>query len=163
MTPRPRSRAAVCALILVLCAGCGDDFEADEYPSPGENLQIGDILLRDFRLDPPPDDPYEPYPAGSDVFMYGWIVNEGDADEHLLEASSPDAADVELVSGAGEVVQFPLPIPAESTVRMEAGELALLVKGTEQVLESGSPIDLRLVFEDAGETTVGVQVAIPAG
>jgi copper(I)-binding protein len=143
--------------------GCGDDFDPEQYPSPGENARVGDILLRQFRLDPPPDDAYEPYPAGSDVRLYGTFVNEGDAVDRLLDVSSPDAADVELISSSGETVALPLELPAGSPVQMEPGELALLVKGTEQVLQSGSPIDLRLVFEHAGAATISVQVRIPAG
>jgi copper(I)-binding protein len=119
--------------------------------------------LRDFRLDPPPDDPYQPYPVGSDVALYGWLVNEGDTADRLLEVSTPDAAGVELVSGTGEPVGLPLELPANSPVQLEPGKSHLLVTGTEQELESGSPIDVRFVFEDAGEATVTVQVRVPAG
>ena len=103
------------------------------------------------------------YPVDSDVALYGWLVNEGDADERLVEVSTPHAAGVEHVAGRGEPRGLPLELPANSPVRLEPGESHLLVRGTEQVLESGSPIDLRLVFEDAGEATVTVQVAIMAG
>ena len=155
-------RVAACALALLL-AGCGDDFDAERYPSPGENARVGDILLRQFRLDPPPDDAYESYPVGSDIRLYGTFVNEGGAVDRLLDVSSPDAADVELPSGSDEAVALPPEPPAGSSVRMESGGLALLVKGTEQVLRSGFPIDFRLVFEDAGAATISVRVRIPAG
>jgi voltage-gated potassium channel len=157
-------RLAACALAVGLLTGCGgEDFEAEQHPSPGENARVGDILLRDFRLDPPPDDPYQPYPVGSDVALYGWLLNEGDTADRLLEVSTPDAAGVELVSGTGEPVGPPLELPANSPVQLEPGKSHLLVSGTEQELESGSPIDVRFVFEDAGEATVTVQVRVPAG
>lgn len=85
---------------------------------------MGDVLLRAFTLKAPPDEPYLPYPPGSDVPVYGWFVNEGD-DERLLDASTPDAQDVVPVAADGDVPEWPLDLPAGSTVRMEPGQTSL--------------------------------------
>jgi copper(I)-binding protein len=152
--------AVTAALLLTACGG--QVYEAEEWEGPGQNEQIGDVLLRYARLAAPPVDD-EPIPAGTDVPLYLWLVNEGQDEDALVSVSTEAAAEVIVVDAGGQQLEFPLPLPPEEDVQLGVDDMHLVALGVEQPLRAGDTIPMTFVFRDAGELTTGVhvQVSVP--
>jgi copper(I)-binding protein len=106
-----------------------------------------------------------PTPGGVTVSAgYMTIVNDGDAGDALLAASSPRAASVEVhtMSMEGAVMQMrpagPLPIPARQSVTLAPNGLHLMFMGVTQPFAEGEEIPVRLSFEHAGAVDVSLPV-----
>ena len=113
-----------------------------------------------------------PTPAGVDVSAgYLTITNGAGRTDHLLSATSPRAANVEVheMSMDGGVMRMRalgrLAVPAGGDVSLAPGGLHLMFFGVQQPFSEGEDIAVRLVFEHAGaiDVTLPVQRTAPTG
>jgi copper(I)-binding protein len=145
--------AAACAL-----AACGQqpaDQPAPEAAAPAATLEIRDPWAA-------------PTPGGVDVSAgYLVIANGTPTDDRLISASSSRAARVEIHEMAmdGAVMRMraveTLTIPANGEVALAPGGLHLMFFGVTQPFAEGETVDVRLVFETAGERDVALVVRRP--
>lgn len=150
--------AVTAALLLTACGG--PVYEAEEWEGPGQNEKVGDVLLRYARLAAPPVDD-EPIPAGTDVPLYLWLINEGQDEDALVSVSTDAAAEVIVVDAEGRLLEFPVPLPPEEDVQLGVDDMHLVVLGIEVPLRAGDTIPMTFVFRDAGELTTGVHAQVP--
>lgn len=105
-----------------------------------------------------------PVIAGRPGVAYMAIVNDGDRAERLLGARSPDfeAADLHESYDEGGVSKMRpvevLEIPGGDTALLEPGGMHLMLLGGSGTLKAGDEFPLVLIFENAGEIEVPVQV-----
>ena len=110
---------------------------------------------------------YAPPPGGRNGAIFATIVNTGSSDDTLLSATTPAARVAELHTmimnddGVMRMRHAPkLPVPAQSVVQLASGGNHIMLMGiVPQVYhqpQKGFP--LKLVFQNAGEQTVTVQV-----
>ena len=110
-----------------------------------------------------------PVPAGLDTGVgYGVIVNDGDAPDTLVSASSPDARAVELhesmtVKGPmGPMMHMAatpaLPIPAHGRVALAPQGRHLMLMGLKHPLKTGARVPVTLVFQHAGRVSASLAV-----
>ena len=104
-------------------------------------------------------------PPGAEVGgAYMTIDNKGNADDRLLRASSPAAAEVQVhtMSMDGTVMrmhQVPdVELPAGKRVTLKPGGYHLMLVGLKKPLVEGSRVPLELTFEHAG--TIDVELAV---
>jgi copper(I)-binding protein len=107
-----------------------------------------------------------PTPGGVDVSAgYLTLVNDTDAADRLLSASSPRAASVDLhqMSMAGAVMQMrpsgPIAIPARGQVMLAPGGTHLMFNGVTQPFALGETIPVQLTFEHAGIVSLELPVS----
>lgn len=107
-------------------------------------------------------------PAGKTIpsAAYGVIINKGDRTDTLLEATSAQAARVELhetVRGTGGLMQMRkverIVIPARDSLVLRPGGTHIMLYELHQGLRPGDTLELRLHFAQAGWQ----QVACPVG
>jgi periplasmic copper chaperone A len=143
--------AAVCAL-----AACGQPAEHAEHSTetaaPAAGIEVRDAWASQT-------------PGGVDVSAgYLVIANGGDADDRLVSASSSRAARVEIheMVADGAVMRMravdALIIPAHGEVALAPGGQHLMFFGVTAPFTQGETIDVRLVFETAGEVAVSLPV-----
>jgi copper(I)-binding protein len=159
---RRRCAAAVLGGLLAAPAvlvGCG----ADEQPAapvggPGVAASVGELELRNIRLDNPPAGVYE---IGSAALLGVAIVNDGDEDEQLVGVSGPDFTGV--VVDEGEITTTPsVTIPAGETVFTDGPEGPVVVlAGIDETLRTSESLEVTFTFEQAGEVTVDAPVSAP--
>jgi copper(I)-binding protein len=159
---RRRCAAAVLGGLLAAPAvlvGCG----ADERPAapvggPGVAASVGELELRNIRLDNPPAGVYE---IGSAALLGVAIVNDGDEDEQLVGVSGPDFTGV--VVDEGEITTTPsVTIPAGETVFTDGPEGPVVVlAGIDETLRTSESLEVTFTFEQAGEVTVDAPVSAP--
>ena len=77
-------------------AAGGDEEPAQPLGGPRVEASVGDIELRNFRLDNPPAGIYE---IGSAALLGVAMVNEGDEDGRLVGVSGPDFTGVAVDEG----------------------------------------------------------------
>ena len=100
-------------LASAVLAGCGGDEEpAQPLGGPGVEASVGDIELRNIRLDNPPADIYE---IGSAALLGVAMVSEGGEDDRLVGVSGPDFTGVAVEEGPPGT-EPAIPIPAGGTV-----------------------------------------------
>lgn len=105
-------------------------------------------------------------PPGTPVGAgYLEIVNEGDAADRLLGASTPAAARVQLHrsverDGTTTMVHQPdgVTVPAGGRRRFSPGGYHLMLMGLTEPLEAGERVPLTLRFERAGAVDIELQV-----
>lgn len=159
--PRRRAGAVLGALLAApaVLAGCG----ADEQPAvpvggPGVEASVGDVELRNIRLDNPPAGIYE---VGSAALLGVAMVNGGNEDDQLVGVSGPDFTGV--VVDEGDVTTNPsVTIPAGGTVFTDGPEGPVVVlAGIDETLRSAESLPVTFTFERAGEVTVDAPVSAP--
>ncbi|MGE0829557.1 MAG: copper chaperone PCu(A)C [Hyphomonadaceae bacterium] len=100
---------------------------------------------------------------GSDMTAgYMTLINESDAPDRLLSASSPNAQRVTLHAtrqGAGGMVEMAalnegVDIPAHGRVAFAPGGLHLMIEGLSGPLAAGEALPLRLTFARAGSVDI---------
>lgn len=142
--------AAACTL-----AACGQPAEQaaePEAPAASAGIEVRDAWAAQT-------------PGGVDVSA-GYLVigNGGDADDRLLSASSPRAARVEIheMVMEGAVMRMrpveALVIPAHGEATLAPGGQHLMFFGVTAPFVQGETVDVRLVFETAGEVAVSLPV-----
>jgi copper(I)-binding protein len=106
-----------------------------------------------------------PTPGGVDVSAgYLTIINETGAEDRLVGASSPRAAEVSVheMSMDGGVMRMRmldgLPIPAGAEITLEPGGLHLMFMGVTQPFTEGEEIAVQLTFANAGAVDVTMPV-----
>ncbi len=94
------------------------------------------------------------------------ITNHGTADDRLLSASSPIAADTQIheMKMEGDVMKMTelpdgLLIPAGETVTLSPGGFHLMFMSLNQALVEGTEVPVTLTFEHAGTIDIALGVA----
>src|SRR5690625_3422451 len=130
-------------------------------PVAAHDLEIGDLVI----VHPAS----RPVLAGRTAAVYMAIANDGDEDERLVGASSPNFDAVELhESFEEEGVSKMRPveaieIPAGDTALLEPGGLHLMLFGAKEAVAAGEEFSLVLNFENAGEVEMPVMVEETSG
>jgi copper(I)-binding protein len=110
-------------------------------------------------------------PAGAETGgAFATIVNNGQAADRLVSASSPAAKTAELhetvdENGVMKMVHHPegWEIPAGGTLELKPGSKHIMLIGLTAPLEAGKKIQITLNFEKAGAQTINVPVNAVAG
>jgi periplasmic copper chaperone A len=154
--PRPATAAVAVALGLAL-TGCGANFEAQTYQTravgDGTNAAVGAIAVRNVTLVAPESG--DSYAEGDDAEVLLTLTNDGPDDDRLVEASSPDAEEVE-VQQDGSASSGGVELPRLSTT---ANGVSLQLTGLSRDLRPGQYVEITLRFETNGEVTVSAPVA----
>ncbi len=107
-----------------------------------------------------------PTPGGVDVSAgYLIIVNDSDAADRLLAASSPRAAHVDLhqMRMDGAVMQMrrsgPIAIAAHDRLTLAPGGAHLMFTGVASPFREGERVPVRLTFEHAGAMSIELPVS----
>ena len=153
---RPRGTAS-CALVLGLAlSGCGAGFEAQTYQERSSadsvNAAVGTIAVRNLSVLPESDGVLE---AGDDAEVRVTLVNNGAEDDRLVEASSPEASSVELLSEGSESSSVDLP-----RLGTTGNQLGLVLTSLRDDVYAGDVVEVVLRFERAGEITLQAPVAV---
>lgn len=162
--PRPRRLSArllpggvALGLALGLSA-CGANFQAQTYlerpVNDGANVAVGAIAVRNVAVVPGTDGTVA---AGSDADVRLTLVNDGGDDDQLVEASSPAASSVGIVTTRTGQKQDSVTIPRLGTT---GGTVQLVLHSVSKQLLSGQSIGLTLRFAKNGETTLAIPVAV---
>lgn len=145
---------SLAALLFVAVAACGPQ------TPPAETRAEGEISIENAWA--------APTPGGVTVSAgYFTIVNETDAEDRLVAASSPRAARVEIhdmVMQDGVMQMRPmeaLAIAPGERVALAPGGRHLMFFGVSQPFTEGETIPVRLVFEAAGERELSLPVRRP--
>ena len=158
---RSRRRAAVGSLLVtasVALSGCGGDDQPVRVGGPGVEASVGDMALRNIRLDNPPAGIYE---IGSAALLGVAMVNEGGEDEQLVGVSGPDFTGA-VVDENPASSNPGVTIPAGETVFTDGPDGPVLVLvGIDETLRSSESLPVTLTFERSGEVTVDVPVSAP--
>ncbi len=139
----PGLRWAVLALALALVGGCG--------PSGDPDLRVeGDVRAA------------VPVAGSSQVVVT--IVNDGDGDDELVEATTESALGVEIhltevVEGRASMTeQETVDLPAGEQVRFAPGGLHLMLVVPDETVVDGGTFDLTLHFDRSEALTVTAEV-----
>lgn len=103
-------------------------------------------------------------PGATVAAAYVTLANRTGADDCLLSASMPTAEKVEVhesIEEDGVAKMRPLEIvtvPAAGTLEMQPGGTHMMLTGLSEPLKEGDILPLTLVFENAGELTVQVEI-----
>lgn len=158
------------SLLLMACEMPTDSTADDSMPN--------DMADGEMTMDAPEMTPGEltvanvranltlPTDTGS-VWLF--IMNGTDEDDALIGAEIPGCGVVELHDMKMEndvMTMFPvegqrIPIPAGETVALKKGGLHIMCLNKEAPVELGTPIEMVLEFENAGEVTVTGEVVEP--
>lgn len=153
---------AACALALTGCGGDNAVTPEGESAATTPDVQEYDddqgVLLRGGYLAEPPDQD-RVWPEGSDVALHGRLLNEAGSSDAIIAASSPVADRVDLVDASGQVVQE-LALPPGEPVDLRTGGPTVLLRGIDQPLSEGAPVQLLLTTRRSGELPTSVQVLI---
>lgn len=157
MSRRPVTIAAL-ALSATALSACGTGLQAQTYRESGRqdggSTNLAGIAVRNLHVTPPLSG--STIGAGGTAVIAGILVNQGKRDDTLLNAST-DVASVAALAESGQPVgSVPVPAGATSTTTW-----SIVLSGLTKSLEAGRFINVTLVFEKAGRTTV--QVPIRAG
>lgn len=137
---RPLGALAVPALLVVLAA-CS---------SGSPDIEVG------------PAQAAEPVSGSSQIVLE--IRNDGDADDRLVEVTTPAAIGVEIhrteiADQRATMTQLDgIEVPAGETVRFRPGDLHLMLVVPDETVTVGGTFDLTLDFEDSEDLTVPVEV-----
>lgn len=138
-------------IVMAACGGPASSSDAHEMEASGQ-LAVHDAWAA-------------PTPAGVDVAAgYLVIANTTHTADHLLSATSPRAARVEVheMSMDGAVMRMRqlqrLEVPAGGEVRLGPGGNHLMFFGVQEPFTQGQSIPVQLVFEHAGTIDVTLPV-----
>ncbi len=155
---RLRIRLAPVAAVLVLATGCaagqvtGTNTQLSTVDGAGAN--VAEVALRDITFEYPNSSLYE---AGDSVRILFTAVNRDPLeDDALLDVTSP-AFEGDLDSDEG----LPIELPARVDVSFRDDGAVLELTDLAEELRPSVAVDVTFVFENAGEVTVQVPVAVP--
>lgn len=150
----------------LLLAGCGAGQSTQtSQQSPavnGANGQIGPMAVRNAELVfPDGDDHY--YASGSDAPLLLTIANTGNSGDELVSISTPAAESVKLQGQ--RVVQPQQAVravqPQSSEVRLQRGELSVLLENLTTDVRPGITIPVTLLFRQSGQLNLDVPIGAP--
>ena len=161
-TPRPSRRpgrraaaALVAGLLPLVLTACGAGQDAQTYQerngADNSDTAVGAIALRGLAIEAPTSG--LSHPAGSDVDVVLTLTNADDAEDRLLEVTTPAASEVELLV---EQEAEPVVVPALGTT---AGTVTLRLVGLTSELRQGEYVPMTFRFERSGSVEVNVPVA----
>jgi copper(I)-binding protein len=122
-----------------------------ERDKTGAQAQVGDITLRQVRLEEPRGGSYE---AGDDAELLLAIVNGGEDTDTLVGVEGDGFSDAEISDGAIE-------IPRDTTVFVGENRTSVTLHDLDESLTTGQYLEITLTFENAGKIDVPVTVATP--
>ncbi|MFC7924596.1 copper chaperone PCu(A)C [Streptomyces cinereoruber] len=159
-----RSRGALMTASLALAmtaGGCGanDDFSLPEWNAPGQNARVGDVMIRYAHVAEPQGG--QPWQPGDEVPAYVWLYNKGGEADKLVEASTPNAASVDIVDSGSKPLAGGVDLPADKLVELEHGKPHLVLRDVREVIRGGDFMKFTLRFEKAGAVTFNIQSQIP--
>ncbi|WP_448612739.1 hypothetical protein [Modestobacter sp. URMC 112] len=161
MRGNDRRTAALGSLLVgvsVALSGCGAAEEEPGAGGPGISASVGDMELRNVRLDNPPDGIYE---IGTAALLGVAMVNQGREDDQLIGLSGPDFTGV-VVDEEPASSDPAVTVPAGETVYTDGVEGPVLVlAGVDESLRSSESLSVTFTFEQAGEVTVDAPVSAP--
>jgi copper(I)-binding protein len=139
-------------LALSACsAGQVTQTATQERDKTGAQAQVGDITLRQVRLEDPRGDGYE---AGDDAELLMAIVNTGEDPDVLVRVDGEGFADAEISGGKIE-------IPRDASVFVGERDARVTLHDLDEPMLTGQFLEITLTFENAGDVTVPVTVATP--
>ena len=129
-------------------------------------------LIGCARVDTPPDiavaDAWAraTVPGQTSAAAYATIINKGGEDQLVSVASPGSSAALHSSENRNGVASMrpidALPIPAQTTVRLEPGKNHIMLTGISQPLRAGGGFELRLTFKRSGDRTVTGRVLEPS-
>ena len=153
---RPTVGALCCALALTACgSGQGAQTYKQRTTADSTNAQITTVDIRGLQVLAPTTG--DVLAKGSDAPVTGRFVNNAQAADTLVSASSPAAASVVLTQNGSPVPTVPIP-----SLAITPGSYGLTLTGLVADLRPGSYVPIQLDFAKAGRTTVQVPVVGPA-
>ena len=154
-TPALRLPAAGAVLVLAL-TGCGATLDAQTYQERSQadatNTAVGTIALRGVSVESGGEDRL--LEAGEDAEVFLVLTNDDDEDDTLVEVTSPDAEEVELLVD-GDPSPDGIEVPRLGSTGDSAG---LELVGLTEELREGEYTTLTFRFERNGTVEVPVPV-----
>lgn len=142
---------AVLALMTAVLTACGSSDKSDSLGSDYPNAEVGPMAARAVQLVASPDG------ANANVVMT--LVNRGTEPDTLRQVTA-SRADRE---GRPQASVFILVSPGSAVNLGSPGQDAVVIQGIDAVAKPGEFVDLELLFETAGSTTVTTVVQSPTG
>lgn len=155
--------SALLGTVLLVVVGCAQPREESQSGTAGVNGRVGEVVLRNAVVEPPPDGPWRP---GDDAVVRLTLLTEADRPDALLGVRTDNAARVELMAdrdcdGSSERVDR-IRLPADGTAPEPGGAdtayYLRIVDFTREV-PAGTTVPLTFTFAEAGQTTLDVPVA----
>ncbi|WP_051707509.1 MULTISPECIES: copper chaperone PCu(A)C [unclassified Streptomyces] len=147
------------AASVLLTGGCAgsEGEQKPPYSAPGANADLGRLAIRYVHAAHPEGGSWR---AGSDVPVYLYVRNEGDAKDTLVAAKSDRAESVALVDGEGHELPDGITVAPETTGKLYAGKPHLELRHIGERLRAGDFLKLTLTFRKAGSTTLTVPTQV---
>jgi copper(I)-binding protein len=117
----------------------------------GAQAQVGDITLREARLDYPTGGTYE---AGDDADLIVAIVNGGEESDTLTGVEGKGF-------GGAEISDDEIEIAPDSAVFVGEDDASITLTDLDESLTTGQVMEITFTFENAGEVTVPISVSNP--
>lgn len=118
-------------------------------PAFGHSYLFGEIAVGHM---------WAPPVKASEGDVYGSVLNQGEAGDRLLAASTPVAEHVVFRFGDESAARAAIPLPPGKPVSFASWGYHLHFTGLARPLEEGESFELTLTFENAGARTVRVVV-----
>ena len=138
-----------------------------ERDKTGAQAQVGDISIREGKLEAPRSGGYE---RGDDAELQVAIVNGGTDPDTLVgvDGEGFDSAEIEstasrtTTSTGSAGTSDEIEIPAGSSVFVGSGDYTVTLTGLDEDLNTGQYLEVTLTFEKAGDVTIPITVANPS-
>lgn len=128
----------------------------------GAMAEVGDIRLRAVEFAYPRGGSYE---RGDDAELRMAVVNQGQADDALVDISGEGFGAVQIDDAAtppgGSGSPGEIGLPAGETVYVDGDGRTVTLTGLDDSLTTGQTLELTFTFDNAGEVTVPVVVSAP--
>ena len=159
--PTRRLVALLAAGLLPLAlTACGAGKSPDTYEQrptvDAAQASMGDLQLRNVHVLPPTGDATG-FAAGDNATVTASIVDEGEAPDRLIEATSDAATTVRLLDKNGNPTDR-VDIPGQGAVGPQ--DFSIELGGLTQALQPGQQVPLTLAFVRAGRKTLSVPVMV---
>lgn len=154
-SPRTTRHVGVVVLLALGLSGCGAGMNAVTYRERNlgnaTNVSLGELSVLNVQLLPPSSG--RTYEAGTDVRGTFRVINSGVRPDQLVEVTSPQAAQVVLLSDGAP---SDLAVPADGSTG-ESG--AFILRGLTGPLGTGEFVTMTFRFAEGGAVDVLVPVA----